>query len=416
MAVVRPKLTIKQQAIQQVNAANRVGTNAANTAAAKATQTAKAQAQQALGFQNALADINQGDAGRIYDAYANAANKVSAYGDLALASAGDSARSAEQQAQNYLGSVGPDVGAETRPDIAGALRALGATGVYDPAAALRSEGAFAQERQQSVRDAQLMRLADIGNQAMYQGTQTANQLRADEVARQAAARQTDVNTTVANLREQARLTDDQRMKDQAFTIELQQKRVDLAAAKLANATGRIAKKKAQFDYDHAQQVLDASLAQTKAQTAATVAGTKRTNIENAAAKAKKGQALTPYEQSQLRIAAHDEAAQMYNPPVQGKGLTAKAPPRVPYQQALNILQNKYGQTKEQAVNTLNDYYQPGLDGRPAFDFRERTQLQKMGFSKAQIQRAMSAFALAAQKKKFDPAARALYVKMQERLG
>src|SRR5215813_12706423 len=122
MAVVvkKPKpLTIKQQAIQQVNAVNKAGTTAADIAAQKAMTTAKNQARQALGFQTALADINQGDAGRIYDAYANAANKVSAYGDLALASAGDSARAAEQQAQNYIGTVGPDVGAETRPDIAG---------------------------------------------------------------------------------------------------------------------------------------------------------------------------------------------------------------------------------------------------------------------------------------------------------
>src|SRR5215510_4644925 len=184
--------TIRQQAIAQVNAVNKAATAAVDIAATKATTTAANQAKQALGSEKALADITQGDAGRIYDAYGNAADKVSAYGNLALASTGASSRSAAEQAQNYLASVGPDVGAETRPDIAGALRAVGAIGVGDPASALKAQGAYAQERAQNVRTAQLNRLTDIGNQAIYQGTETANQLREAEVTRQAASRTADV--------------------------------------------------------------------------------------------------------------------------------------------------------------------------------------------------------------------------------
>src|SRR5262245_524054 len=197
-------LSVRQQAINQVNAVNAASTSAADVAAQKAMNDAKAQAMQALGFQNALDVITQGDSGRIFDAYGNAADKMSAYGDLALASAGDSSRSDAQQAQSYLASVGPDVGAETRPDIAGALLALGATGVSDPAEALRAQGAYAQERSRQVRNAQLMRLADIGANASYQGVQTANQLRADEVTRQAKSREADVIAAMAAIRDENR--------------------------------------------------------------------------------------------------------------------------------------------------------------------------------------------------------------------
>jgi hypothetical protein len=416
-AVAKP-LTIKQQAIEQVNAVNQAGMTAANQAGAKAISAAKQQAAQALGFQHALADITQGDAGRIYDAYGNAADKVSAYGNLALASTGDSSRSAAAQAQNYLGTVGPDVGAETRPDIAGALRALGATSVGDPAGALKSQGAYAQERQQSVRDAQLMRLADIGANATYQGVQTANQLRSDEIARASGSRAADVNAAVAALKEEARLSSDQSMKKQAFAIELQQKKVDLAAAKLANATGAIAKKQAQFELDNAQKVLNSTLAGTAATTANVKANTAATKAEIKAAEDEKKanpKGLTPYQQTQAISKAHDAAALFYNPPPP-KSLTEKQQPRLPYQDALKRLTGKFGLTKAQGVEVLNTYYkEAGADGRPVFDFTERAQLAKLGYTKAQIQQAMTGYIQSKRTGKPSKGYK-LYEKMLDRLG
>ena len=422
-AVAKP-LTIKQQAIQQVNAVNQAGMATANQAGAKAIAASKQQAAQALGFQHALADITQGDAGRIYDAYGNAADKVSAYGNLALASTGDSSRSAAEQAQNYLGTVGPDVGAETRPDIAGALRALGATSVGDPAGALKAQGAFAQERQQSVRDAQLMRLADIGANAMYQGAQTANQFRSDEIARASGSRAADVNAAITALKAEARASSDQSMKNRAFAIELQQKKVDLAAAKLANATGAIAKRKAQFELDNAQTVLDASLAQTAAETAGTQASTVGTKASTAQTKAetealadevkKNPKGLTPYQQTQAISKAHDAAKAMFAPPVPKGQFTA--PAALPYQQALKQLTGKFGLAKAQGVEILNTYYtQAGENGRPVFDFTERAQLAKLGFSKAQITRAMNGYITSKRTGK-PTAGYKLYEKMLDRLG
>jgi hypothetical protein len=405
--VVKPKpLTVKQQAINQVNAVNKAGTAAANAAAVKAQATAKNQAAQAIGFQHALADITQGDAGRIYDAYGNAADKVSAYGNLALASTGDSSRSAAQQAQNYLGTVGPDVGAETRPDISGALRALGAIGVGDVAGGLKSQGAFAQERQQNTRDAQLMRLADVAANAGYQGTQTANQLRADEVTRQAGTRSADVNAAITALKEEARATDDQSMKDQAFKIELLQKRVDLAASRLANATGEIAKKQAQKELDNYQAQFDAELANTKAQTAATKAGTgQKPGIKG----------LTPYQQTQAISKAHDAAAAWFNPPAPKK-LTDPKVARMNYQDGLRRLTGKFGLTKAQAVDVLNTYYkEPGSDGRPVFDFQERAQLVKLGFTKKQVTDAMNGY-LQSKKTGQKTAGYKLWEKMTDRIG
>jgi hypothetical protein len=415
----KPKpLTVKQQAINQVQAVNKAGTAAANAAAAKAQQAAKNQAAQAIGFQHALADITQGDAGRIYDAYGNAADKVSAYGNLATASAGDSSRSAAQQAQNYLGTVGPDVGAETRPDISGALRALGAIGVGDVAGALKSQGAYAQERQQSTRDAQLMRLADIAANAGYQGTQTANQLREDEVTRQAGSRSADVQAAVSALKEEARATDDQRMKDQAFKIELAQKRVDLAASRLANATGEIERKAAQKELDNYQVKLNAELASTRANTKATLAGTK---IKQNA----KG--LTPYQQTQAIKNAHDAAQVMAAPvPVKGAYGVTTTPEPLGYQQAVKQLSGKYGLTKAQAVDVLNNYYEVTrtdasgktvLTGRPPLDFQERAQLKKLGYTAAQITKAMNGHLNA----KLNPdrannPGEKLYAQMVDRLG
>jgi len=406
MAVVTKKptksLTLRQQAVNQVNAANAAGTNAAATAAAAAQTAAKNQAAQAIGFQHALADITQGDAGRIYDAYGNAADKVSAYGNLALASTGDSSRSAAQQAQNYLGTVGPDVGAETRPDIAGALRALGATAVGDQAGALRAQGSYAQERQQNVRDAQLMRLADIGANATYQGTATANQLRKDEVTRQA-----DVQTAIKAIQEEARASNDQAMKKRAFEIELSQKRVDLAATKLANATGEIEKKKAQFELDNAQKVLNADLAASAATTAATKAGT--ITKQN-------GKGLTPYQQTQAIKNAHTAAELLFKPPMVGKGVLAKQPPTVPYQQALKVITGKYGLTKAQGVDVLNTYYTAaGENGRPVFDFQERAQLVKLGFTKKQVTDAMNGY-LQTKRTGQKTAGYKLFEKMTDRLG
>lgn len=414
MTVVTKKpLTIKQQAIQQVNAVNQAGMAAANQAGAKAQAAAKQQAAQAIGFQHALADITQGDAGRIYDAYGNAADKVSAYGNLALASTGDSSRSAAAQAQNYLASVGPDVGAETRPDISGALRALGAMGVGDVAGALKSQGAYAQERQQSVRDAQLMRLADIGANATYQGVETANKLRSDEIARASGSRAADVNAAVTALKTEARATDDQRMKDQAFTIELQQKRVDLAAARLANATGTIAKQQAQKELDNYERQLNSSLAAQAATTANTKANTAATTAETKATKANpKG--LTPYQQTQVMAKAHDAAKTMFAPPIP-KGQFV-APAALPYQQALKELTGKYGLTKAQGVEVLNTYYtQAGENGRPVFDFTERAQLKKLGFTNAQVTRAMNGYIVSKRQGKSN-AGYKLYEKMLDRLG
>jgi hypothetical protein len=332
---------------------------------------------------------------------------VSAYGDLATASAGDSSRSAAQQAQNYLGTVGPDVGAETRPDISGALRALGATGVGDVAGALKSQGAYAQERQQSIRDAQLMRLADIGANAGYQGTQTANQLRADEVTRQAGTRAADVNAAVTAIKEEARASDDQSMKDQAFKIELLQKRVDLAASRLANATGEIEKKKAQKELDNYQTQFNAELANTKANTAATKA---------AATIKQNGKGLTPYQQTQAVSHAHDAAALMFQPKMIGKGVLAKQPDPVPYQQALKVITGKFGLTKAQGVDVLNSYYtEPGQNGRPVFDFQERAQLVKLGFTKKQITDAMNGY-LQSQKTGAKTPGYKLFEKMTDRLG
>lgn len=462
--VVKAKpLTIKQRAIDQVNAVNAASTAATNAAAVKAQQTAKQQAAQALGFQHALADITQGDAGRIYDAYGNAAAKTSAYGDLALASTGDSSRSAAEQAQNYLGSVGPDVGAETRPDISGALRALGATAVGDVSGDLRAQGAYAQERQQNVRDAQLMRLADIGANATYQGTQTANQLREAEVTRQSGARTADVNAAITALKEEKRLNqaeiraghadvramhedvrarhedaragradtraaDDQRMKDLAFDIELQQKQVDLAATKLANATGEIAKGKAQFELDNAQKVLDGSLKEQAAGIKLTEAQTEAQTAAAAVAKKKAKKTLTPNEQQRVIERAANTAKEMYSPkPVKGSYGAVINPPSVPYQTALKQLAAKYGLSKVEAAEALNAYYQVGegakvvngktvVGGRPAFDVGERAQLLKLGYSKNQITWAMNAFVLASQGKEFEAKDKALYEQMLDRLG
>jgi hypothetical protein len=440
-------LTIKQQALQQVNAVNAASMATTNQAAARAMKDAKLQAQQALGFQKALADINQGDAGRIYDAYGNAADKVSAYGNLALASTGDSSRSAAAQAQNYLASVGPDVGAETRPDIAGALRALGATAVGDAAGALRGEGAFAQERQQSVRDAQLMRLADIGANASYQGVQTANQLRSDEIARASGARAADVNAAITALRTEGRAqraegrearaetraatlatntearakaaelraSDDQRMKNLAFKIELQQKNVELAATKLANATGEIARKKAQFELDNAGKLLDASLAQADADLASTKAETAATEADTAAG-GKTKPSLTPYQKSQAIAKAHDAAAEFYDPPPPDNPFAGEQKPRMSYPDALARLRGKFGLTRAQAVDVLNTYYtEAGADGRPVFSDQERGQLLKLGFTAAQIQQAMAGYAKTKKSGSSTPGYK-LYEKMYDRLA
>jgi hypothetical protein len=460
VAKVAP-LTIKQQAINQVNATDAASMATVNQAALKAQQQAKAQAQQALGFQKAFADISQGDAGRIYDAYGNAADKVSAYGNLALASTGDSSRSAAEQAQNYLASVGPDVGAETRPDIAGALRALGATSVGDVASGLAEQGSYAQERDRNVRNAQLMRLSDIGANAMYQGTQTANQLRADEVARAAGSRSADVTAAITALKTdkraanaegraqredvragvlatatekrartaETRAADDQRMKDLAFTIELQQKQVDLKAAKLANATGEIAKKKAQFELDNAQTVLQSSLdeqaattAGTKASTKATIASTALTKaqtasevLQTAILKKRGGKTLTPNEEAIIMQKAHDAAQKFFDPPQPTNVLAAK-PPRKNYQDAQNILMGKYGLSRAEALKVLDVYYKtPGADGRPVFDPGEQTQLVKLGYTKAQINQASNGYAKAKRQGATNPG-NDLYNEMLDRLA
>jgi hypothetical protein len=429
-------LTVKQQAIQQVNAVNQASMATTERAAQKAVLDARAQAQQALGFQTAFADISQGDAGRIYDAYANAAAKTSAYGNLALASTGDSSRSAAEQAQNYLGTVGPDVGAETRPDISGALRALGATAVGDPASALAAQGGYAQERSRDVRNAQLMRLADIGANAMYQGTQTANELRADEVARASGSRAADVNAAITALREEKRAGNvegraarlatnterraraeesraviDQRMENRAFEIEIQQKRVDVAATRLANATGEIEQKQAQFELDNAQKVLDASLKQQAAETANTKADTAAT--KKATKLGAKG--LTAYERAGIIQKAHDAAAKWHDPPPDSNILTPDKPPK-DYGDGVNILMRKYGMSRAQAVDVMDSYYtEPGVDGRPVFDLREMAQLGKLGFTKAQIQQAMTGYVKAKQSGKPTSGYR-LYEKMLDRLA
>jgi len=488
--VVKAKpLTVKQQAIQQVQAVNQASMAQVNQTAAKAMKDAKAQAQQALGFEHALNEITQGDAGRIYDAYGNAADKVSAYGNLALASTGDSSRSAAEQAQNYLASVGPDVGAETRPDIAGALRALGATAVGDVAGDLASQGAYAQERARQVRNAQLMRLSDIGANAMFQGADRAGQLRSDELARASGSRQADVDAAIRAINEEGRAkkteiraekgetraqaaerraqgeyaregtlatntekraaaaearakaeegravtgeeraADDQRMKDLAFDVELQQRKVDLAAAKLANATGEIAKKKAQFELDNAQKVLDASLAQQSAETAgtrastagteATTANTKAqtaaTKLETAIAKKTGGKTLTPYEQAQIMQSAHDEAKEMFSPPPPKNPLAPK-PQRTNYKDAMNRLMGKYGLTKMEATNVLDVYYKtPGVDGRPVFDPGEQAQLLKLGFTKAEINQASNGYGKAKRTGVRGPGY-TLFERMLDRLG
>lgn len=464
-------LTLQQQAIQQVNAVNAASMAVVNQAAAKAIKDAKAQAQQALGFEHAFNELSQGDAGRIYDAYQNAAAKVSAYGDLALSSAGSSSESAAAQAQNYLASVGPDVGAETRPDIAGALRALGATGVGDVAGSLASQGAYAQERARNVRNAQLMRLSDIGANAMYQGVDTAGQLRSDEIARKAGSRAADVAAALTALKAEGRAQkaegraageyaragtlakntearaksaeqraiDDQRMKDLAFDVELQQRQVELAASKLANAKGEIERKQAQFELDNAQDVLDASLAEQAAGTASTEATTAATKAltpweikqakaeiaqskaTTAATKAEakaagKGKGLTPYQQRQLLAKAHDAAAAFYSPPPPKDPIFGKQQPRMPYKDGLARLTGKYGLTKAQAADVLNVYYKtPGEDGRPVFDLEEQAQLLKLGFTKAQINQASNGYAKAQETGKPNPGYK-LFEKMSDRLG
>jgi hypothetical protein len=250
-----------------------------------------------------------------------------------------------------------------------------------------------------------MRLADIGTQATWQGRQDATRIRRDEVTRQGASRQSDVAAAVQALKDEARATDDQRMKQQAFTIELAQQKVELAAAKLANATGEIAKKAAQFELNNAQKVLDAELASSAASTAATKAGTGKNGSKG----------LTPYQQTQAIARAHDAAEAFYTPPDDGNALTP-AGTRLPYQDAMRRLTGKYGLTKAQAVDVLNTYYtEAGADGRPVFDFQERAQLQKLGYTKQQITNAMSGYVQSKKTGKPTPGYK-LYEKMISRLG
>jgi hypothetical protein len=306
-----------------------------------------------------------------------------------------------------------------------------------------------------------MRLSDVGANAMYQGTQTANQLRADEVARASGSRAADVNAAITALKTdkraanaegraqredvragvlatatekraktaETRAADDQRMKDLAFTVELQQKQVDLAAAKLANATGVIAKRKATFDLNHAQEILDASLKQQAAQTAgqkattaATKAGIALTKaqtasevLQTAILKKRGGKTLTPNEEAIIMQKAHAEANRFFNPPQPTNVLAAK-PPRTDYKKGLNILMGKYGLSETEAAKVMNAYYTTaGENGRPVFDPDEQAQLVKLGFTKAEINQASNGYGKAKRTGAQNPGY-TLYEKMLDRLA